>query len=171
MVADLVARLPGAPVLPAVDATLLRSKTQTQGVAGEHPQPALAAFALPRAFNESNADRRDFALQNRQTNAYFRYRDLMKLGNSVTAQSNVFAVWVTVGFFEIEPNYDANGNPYAVDAFHPDGYQFGIERGSDVGEVVRHRTFYIIDRSVPVGFEPGVNHNVDDAILVRRQLE
>jgi len=171
VVADLIGRLPASTPLPAVDATLLRSKTPTAGVPGEHPQPALAPFALPRVLNESNLDRRTYALQNRQTNAYFRYRDLMKLGNSVTGQSNVFAVWVTVGYFEIEPNYDAQGNPYAVDAFHPDGYRFGIEMGSDVGKVVRHRTFYIIDRSIPVAFEPGVNHNVDDAILVRRQLE
>jgi len=109
-------------------------------------------------------------LQNRKTNAYFRFKDLMKLGNSVTSQSNVFAVWITVGYFEIEPNRGAAGS-FTVDAAHPDGYRYGIELGSDVGKVTRHRSFYIIDRSIPVAFQPGVNHNVDDAILVRRHLE
>ena len=61
--------------------------------------------------------------------------------------------------------------PYFVDVVHPDGYRFGIELGSDVGNVKRHRAFYIIDRSIPVAFEPGVNHNVDKAVLARRYLE
>jgi hypothetical protein len=29
----------------------------------------------------------------------------------------------------------------------------------------------MIDRSIPVAFEPGQNHNVDRAILVRRRIE
>ena len=39
------------------------------------------------------------------------------------------------------------------------------------GEAKRHRAFFIIDRSIPVGFEPGVNHNVDETILLRRYIE
>jgi hypothetical protein len=88
----------------------------------------------------------------------------------------VFAIWLTVGFFEIEPNYDSVNDPqftrpYFVDAAHPDGYRYGIEMGSDLGRVKRHRAFFIVDRSIPVAFERGVNHNVDDAILLRRYLE
>ena len=37
--------------------------------------------------------------------------------------------------------------------------------------VTRHRAFYMIDRSIPVAFEPGENHNVDRAILLRRFIE
>ena len=78
-------------------------------------------------------------------------------------------------FSKIEPNYPPGdttfSQPYFVDNAHPDGYRFGIEKGSDTGEVTRHRAFYIIDRSIPVAFEPGVNHNVDNAILLRRYLE
>jgi hypothetical protein len=47
----------------------------------------------------------------------------------------------------------------------------GSELGTDSGQVKRHRAFYIIDRSVPVAFEPGQNHNVDNAILLRRFIE
>ena len=110
-------------------------------------------------------------MQNRKNNAYFRYKDLMKLGNSITSQSNVYAIWVTIGYFEIEPNIGPNGELYHVDRQHPDGYRYGVELGSDLGQVTRHRSFYIVDRSIPVAFEPGVNHNVDEAILVRRHLE
>lgn len=83
----------------------------------------------------------------------------------MTNHSNVFAVWITVGFF------DVTMNPSGVDAAHPDGYRLQQELGSDVGQVRRHRAFYLIDRSMPVAFEPGTNHNVDDAILLRRFLE
>ena len=167
--ADLMARLPGTPVVPAVDATLLRSAETNSGITGR--QPVLGNYLMPNNFAGITGQQTAFTLQNRKTNAYFRYKDLMKLGNSVTSQSNVFAVWVTVGYFEIEPNIGPNGEAFAADAAHPDGYRYGIELGSDVGKVTRNRAFYIIDRSIPVAFENGVNHNVDKAILVRRHLE
>ena len=56
-------------------------------------------------------------------------------------------------------------------AAHADGYQLGAELGSDTGEIVRHRAFYIIDRSIPVGYERGQNHNVNRAILLKRFIE
>jgi len=47
----------------------------------------------------------------------------------------------------------------------------GKELGSDTGNIKRHRAFYLIDRSIPVAFEPGENHNVDRAIVLRRFIE
>jgi hypothetical protein len=49
--------------------------------------------------------------------------------------------------------------------------RLGQEIGVDTGEVKRHRAFYMIDRSIPVAFEPGQNHNVDECVLVRRYIE
>ena len=105
------------------------------------------------------------AYQNQDRNSYFRYHGLARLSNLVSNNSNVFAVWITVGYFEVEPN------PFGVNAAHPDGFRLGPELGTDSGTVKRHRAFYMIDRSVPVAFEPGQNHNVDNAILLRRFLE
>ncbi len=98
-------------------------------------------------------------------NPYFRYQELQRLGNLVTTRSNVYAVWITIGYFEVTPW------PVGVDAGHPDGLQLGQELGYDTGEVRRHRAFYIIDRSIPVGFERGKNHNVHKAILLKRYIE
>ena len=114
-------------------------------------------------------------IQASQHNSYFRYHRLQRLGNLLTSHSNVYAVWITVGYFEVHPwnpNDPTNLSlPPIRDPAHPDGYQLGLELGSDTGETKRHRAFYMIDRSLPVGFQPGENHNVDRAVLLRRMLE
>jgi hypothetical protein len=101
--------------------------------------------------------------RDQKRNAYFYYQGLQRLGNLLTTHSNVYAVWITVGYFEVMP--------HAVDDAHRDGYQLGQELGSDSGGVKRHRAFYIVDRSIPVAFDPGTNHNVDRAIVLRRFIE
>ena len=167
---DLMPRMRGLPLdlaYSGVHATLLRRTFS--GAEGEGP--LLGRYSLNRRPNDP-AQAIAATLQNRKSNAYFRFRDMMKLGSSVTSQSNVYAIWITIGYFEIEPNVDrATGEVFAVDPAHPDGYRFGIEMGSDVGQVTRHRAFYVVDRSIPVAFEPGRNHNVEKAILLRRHLE
>ncbi|MDP6442475.1 MAG: hypothetical protein QGG36_24780 [Pirellulaceae bacterium] len=101
--------------------------------------------------------------RNQDRNSHMRYLGVQRLSKMTTNHSNVFAVWITVGFFEVEP--------VSVTAATPDGYRLGREIGSDTGETRRHRGFYIIDRSIPVAFEPGRNHNVDRAILLRRFIQ
>lgn len=86
--------------------------------------------------------------------AYFANEARQKLGAVATNRSSVFAIWITVGYFE-------------VDEFN----RLGAELGSEIGEVKRNRAFYMIDRSIPVAFEPGQNHNVDDIILTRTIIE
>jgi hypothetical protein len=97
-------------------------------------------------------------------NPSFKYQSLQRLGNLVTGRSNVYSVWITVGYFEVK----AVGNPTPT---RPDGYQLGAEVGIDRGQIKRHRAFYMIDRSIPVAFEPGENHNVDKAVILRRYVD
>ena len=140
-----------------VDATLLRPEPASGDAATFGDQPL---FALDSAAGHINTDR----------NPYFRHEGFQKIGSVLSAHSNVFAVWMTVGYFEVEENKDSAGN-LVIDAAHPEGYSLGQEIGADSGEVVRHRSFYIIDRSVPVGFLPGQKLNTDDCILLRRFIE
>ena len=67
-----------------------------------------------------------------------------------------------MGYFEVEPV------PIAVNR---SGYRLKQEAGLDTGEVKRHRAFYMVDRSIPVAYEPGEDHNVDNCVLVRRFIE
>jgi len=120
-------------------------------------------------------------------NAYFKMQPMTRLSSMTTTRSNVYAVWVTVGFFEVEeaPDWVAN-DPYPdgtlvqdrfnnnrdlYDRVYPEGYMLGREAGNDTGDIRRVREFAMIDRTVPVAFEPGKNHNVDKAIRLRRRIE
>lgn len=125
-----------------------------------------------------------------ERNSHLRYQPITRLSNLTTTRSGVFAVWMTVGFFEVTPasndsdiaaryfndGIPANGfiNAEREDLFfriYPDGYTLGREIGLDTGENRRHRGFYIVDRTRPVAFKPGEDLNVDDAVLLRRRIE
>ncbi|MGL6195998.1 MAG: hypothetical protein ACRC2T_14375, partial [Thermoguttaceae bacterium] len=111
---------------------------------------------------------------------------LERLSNIITTRSNVFAVWITVGYFEAEtadPNQMINpitGKVYNLNdktekarfqAIYPDGYRLGRELGSDTGDTVRHRSFYTVDRTVPVGFRRGEKLNAWDTVILKRNIE
>lgn len=86
--------------------------------------------------------------QNTSTLAYDRnplheFYTATRLANTVTPRSNVFAVWVTLR--------EATAND-------PDSVKY-------------RRAFYIVDRSIPVGYEEGKDHNVRDCIRLRRVIE
>jgi len=127
-----------------------------------------------------------FADTNR--NPYMMYEPMSRLNNLVTNRSGVYAVWITVGYFEVEPAPKADpsitsdwGNKVVYDHFggdinlynraYPDGYMLGKELGSETGDVKRPRGFYIIDRTEEVGFKPGEDLNVEKTIRLRRRIE
>ncbi len=143
-----------------VECTLLRSDAAT-GSTGNNP-----LFA----FDNQSAQELVAPYNDPTRNAWFYFQGLQRLGNLVTTRSNVYAVWITVGYFEVEPNPFTNP-PGGVDEAHLDGYALGQELGIDTGQVRRHRAFYIFDRSIPVGFWRGRDVNVEKAILLRRFIE
>ena len=115
-----------------------------------------------------------------ERNPHFFYQPLTRLGNLTTTRSGVFAVWITVAYFEVEPapawndpNTEAKfgGDRALYDHVYPEGYQLGQEVGIETGNTRRHRGFYIVDRTLPVGFKPGEDLNVENIIRLRRRIE
>jgi hypothetical protein len=98
---------------------------------------------------------------NTDRNPYFRYDAIQRLGNLLTNRSNVFAVWITVGYFEVDPSTGEMLDPNPAIC----------ELGSDTGDIRRHRGFFIIDRSIPVAYEQGIDHNVEQTIMVQSYIE
>lgn len=133
-------------------------------------------------------DRAMFAAETNQSaqdsrrNSFHRYQPMTRLGSMITTRSNVYAVWVTIGYFEVEPappwtgtgavnQADFNNDQNLYNRVYPDGYQFGKEDGVETGDIRRLRGFYILDRTIPAGFEPGADHNAEDVIRLRRRIE
>jgi hypothetical protein len=118
------------------------------------PVPVVPPATAPPT-NDSMLMRRPVATPDHVNNTQpFDYlQRSMRLPNITTNQSNVFAVWVTVGLFEYDP---ISG--------------FGEEYVTETGGVQRERKFYIIDRTIPVGFKQGEDLNTRRTILLERTL-
>ena len=92
-------------------------------------------------------------------NATPRFLPRTRVDNMVTTRSSVFAIWVTLGKFEVD--YNGTTNQYTL----------GGEVGIETGDIKRHRAFYMFDRSIPVAYEPGKDHNVERAIIAETIIE
>jgi hypothetical protein len=155
----------GADMVPIPSLALTRPVNATLWRAGG-VRPAINTNAQPLLAQNTNPQQ---AYNSNQRNSYFYFQPLDRLTSKLTTHSNVYAVWVTVGYFEVSAAPAAPAAP-AIDPW-PDRYQLGQELGSDTGEIERHRSFYIIDRSIPVGFERGQDLNSNDTVLLKRFIE
>jgi hypothetical protein len=86
----------------------------------------------------------DEDLYPRDRNPFFAYAQAIRLANTATIRSQVFAVWITVRITDDSPNAPSP---------------------------VTKRLFAIIDRSISVGYAPGLDLNVRDTIRLKRFLD
>ena len=140
----------GRTLIPGGDSDMVAGKGSSGtpfavGTAGVPFDPASDVSAFDGLGNASH----DIA-----GTSYFRNEFRQRLTSLTTTRSSVFSIWITIGYFEID-----------------DQGRIGLEVGNDTGETKRDRAFFMVDRSIPVAFEPGRNHNVEKTILTRTIIE
>ncbi len=100
---------------------------------------------------------------------YFRSEMLQKAMNLTTVRTHQYAVWITIGFFEISKQGDINmlgqGNPIgAYDVI-------GSEVGAVTGKGVRYRGFFLVDRTKLFGFNPYNTGSFRSAVVYRKVIQ
>jgi hypothetical protein len=136
------------PNLPTANLFALQTNFVTPGAA--------APSAMTNNYLGANppADRRQ--------HPYYRTEILQKMMNLTTVRTHQFAVWITVGFFEVLNT----GTPYLGIAD-----QLGAELGALAGKNIRYRSFFILDRTKAVGFSPTSPIDFRDVVTYRRRIE
>jgi hypothetical protein len=98
---------------------------------------------------------------NRQ-HPYFRTQLLQKVMNLTTVRTHQFAVWITIGFFEVlKQGSPSLGVPDVL----------GGEIGLAAGRNIRYRSFFLLDRTRAVGFDPFQPGDFRDVVTYRRRIE
>ena len=100
-------------------------------------------------------------LDNRQHPRY-RTEWLQKVMNLTTVRTHQFAVWITIGFFEVVQQ----GTP---ELGVPD--RLGAELDSAAGDSTRFRSFFVLDRTRAKGFNPYYPGEFRDVVTYRRRIE
>jgi hypothetical protein len=98
---------------------------------------------------------------------YYRSEWLQKMMNLTTVRTHQYAVWVTVGFFEVV----RPGNPALA---IPDQLGQEIPLGGS-GRITRYRSFFIVDRTRAIGYgmppSAVASDNFRDRIIYRRRIQ
>jgi hypothetical protein len=104
----------------------------------------------------------------RRRHPLWRTEWLQKIMNLTTPRTHQYAVWITVGFFEVV----RPGNPQMA-SVNPDLAidRLGPELDKAAGRNVRYRGFFLLDRTRTVGFNPANPGDFRDVITYRRRIQ
>ncbi|AMV38838.1 hypothetical protein [Planctomyces sp. SH-PL62] len=100
---------------------------------------------------------------------YFRSELMQRVLNLTTVRTHQYAVWITVGFFEVKREGDIAmiGSAYPQAAFDV----LGPEIGASTAENTRYRSFFVVDRLKLTGFDPESVGAFRPAVVYRRTIE
>ena len=156
-----------------------RRRVMSPNLSQEAGKKFPSSLAVLLDFERSN----NAFLDNQADHPYTVLENLMRLSDVTTTRSNVFAVWITVGYFQVEKFSNPAGlrdkypelthiNSQALfDAVYPDGYVLGPELGYSNRTHRRHRAFYLIDRSTYVEYHRGDTEHYKNVIIAETMLE
>jgi hypothetical protein len=135
---------------PAAD--LVQTTTQGQ------PNPLL----LGGYRNVTDPNNNNQPVDDRRQHPVYRTEWMQKVMNLTTVRTHQYAVWVTVGFFEVV----RSGDPARR---IPD--ELGPEIGASSGQNVRYRGFFILDRTRATGFDPFNPADFRQVVVYSRRIE
>jgi len=101
---------------------------------------------------------------------YWRTEQLQRVMNLTTSRTHQYAVWITIGFFEVKRQGDlgmlaVGGDPrLAFDILGP-------EIGAANGKNTRYRGFYLVDRLQLTGFNPASVSAFRSAVVYRQRIQ
>ena len=100
---------------------------------------------------------------------YFRSEMLQKAVNLTTVRTHQYAVWITIGFFEVKRQGDLlmmnTNTPWlAFDIMGP-------EIGGSTGDTTRFRSFFVVDRLKITAYDPNVVGSFRPAVVYRQTIE
>jgi len=100
---------------------------------------------------------------------FWRIEMMQRVMNQTTVRTHQYAVWLTIGFFEVTRQGDigmvASGLPWL-------GYDtLGPELGSLNGKTTRFRGFYLVDRLQLTGFDPSSPGQFRAAVTYRQRIQ
>jgi len=93
--------------------------------------------------------------------------------NLTTVRTHQYAVWITVGFFEVKRQGDLQmagvgaGTSAATLAFDI----LGPEIGASTGQTTRYRGFFLVDRTQLTGYDPNVIGSFRPSVVYRQTIE
>ncbi len=99
---------------------------------------------------------------------YWRSELMQKAINLTTVRTHQYAVWITIGFFEVKRQGDLGMlgiNPQ--DAFDI----LGPELGDAAGQTTRYRGFFVVDRLKLTGFDDTTPGSFRPAVVYRQTIE
>ena len=99
---------------------------------------------------------------------YWRSEQLQRVMNLTTTRTHQYAVWITIGFFEVKRQGDLG-----MLAFNPQlAFDIlGPEIGAANGKNTRFRGFYLVDRLQLTGFNPNSPGSFRAAVTYRQRIQ
>jgi hypothetical protein len=107
----------------------------------------------------------------RRQHPYFRTEILQKVMNLTTVRTHQFAVWITVGFFQVVRQGNATYINTALGVHQPQPDELGVEIDLELGKNRRFRSFFVLDRTRLNGFNPSNPQDFRDVVTYRRRIE
>jgi hypothetical protein len=99
---------------------------------------------------------------------YWRSEMLQKAMNLTTVRTHQYAVWITIGFFQVKRQGDllmfATNPQFAFDIMGP-------EIGAANGKTTRYRGFYLVDRLQLAGFNPTASASFRNAVVYANRIQ